>query len=244
MTNPLNDFLSSWGNPQLRHALMVHWPIVLSVLSLLFVVGLAINKGKSALLRMICLLVCLGFMVLGYITMQSGGNAENAAGLGSADADKVLDEHEEFGEKVPVFGAGCVGLVALTFIPQRTVRIIASWRAAVGCGGSAPWLGSTGHRGGLWGSWGFFLVYGYGVGAPQVGLMGSSAQSAESSVNEQWAASFRTEAWPIIEAQCIKCHNPDRGARGKSGKFDQTTLAAFLKGGRSGPATIPGKPEE
>ena len=237
-TSLLHDVLSAWGNPQLRHALMVHWPIVLSVLSTLFVLGLAINGAKSGLLRTICLLVCAAFMVLGYITMQSGTNAENAAGPRSAEADKVLDDHEEHGEKVPVFGAVCAALVAATFIPQRTVRIVASWLAVVSCGVSALWLAQTAHLGGL-------LVYRYGVGAPQQsGGTPTSAPSADASINQRWAADFRTEVWPIIEGHCIKCHNPDRVARGKSGKFDQTTLEGLLKGGRSGAAIVPGKPSE
>jgi len=92
---------------------------------------------------------------------------------------------------------------------------------------------------------GGLLVYRHGVGTPGSGVAATSAPSVvDASTNSQWASDFRAEVWPIIEGHCIKCHNPDRVARGKSGKFDQTTLAALLKGGRSGPAIVPGKPEE
>jgi mono/diheme cytochrome c family protein len=237
--NPMNlfrDFSSSWANPQLRHALMVHWPVVLSVLSALFVLILAINRGKSASLRTICLLLCLGFMVLGYITMQSGSNAENAAGPRSAEADKVLHDHEELGEKVPVFGAVCAGLMILTFIPKTGIRIGAAWLGVVACGVSAAWLAQTAHLGGL-------LVYTHGVGTPQ-SMNVITSQPADRTASASRTSLAHSEVWPILESHCIKCHNPDRVARGKSGKLDQTSLETLLQGGRSGPAIVPGKPEE
>lgn len=44
----------------------------------------------------------------------------------------------------------------------------------------------------------------------------------------------------IFQARCVFCH----GAEQKMGGLDMRTLASRLKGGKSGPALVPGKPEE
>ena len=45
---------------------------------------------------------------------------------------------------------------------------------------------------------------------------------------------------PIFQVRCIACH----GKRKQEGGVDLRTVASRLKGGRSGPALVPGKPEE
>ena len=45
---------------------------------------------------------------------------------------------------------------------------------------------------------------------------------------------------PIFQMRCAKCH----GKRRREGDLDLRTLASRLKGGRSGPAIVPGNPEE
>ena len=44
----------------------------------------------------------------------------------------------------------------------------------------------------------------------------------------------------ILQARCVVCH----GRRTQEGGLDVRTRASLLKGGRSGPAIVPGKPEE
>jgi uncharacterized membrane protein len=55
---------------------------------------------------------------------------------------------------------------------------------------------------------------------------------------------FRTQVFPVLSDRCFNCHNARRVAAGKSGGLDQTSLETILQGGRSGPAIVPGKPEE
>ncbi len=51
---------------------------------------------------------------------------------------------------------------------------------------------------------------------------------------------FVKEIKPLFEAACVKCH-----AKGKSkGDFSLETREAFLKGGETGPAAVPGKSAE
>src|SRR3954466_6746661 len=54
------------------------------------------------------------------------------------------------------------------------------------------------------------------------------------------AIDFTKEIKPLFEAACIKCH-----AKGKAkGGFSLETRDAFLKGGETGPAAVPGKSAE
>jgi uncharacterized membrane protein len=78
-----------------------------------------------------------------------------------------------------------------------------------------------------------------------------SADSAASSVAPAGAAEdvvkatfFREQVLTVFTDRCFNCHNEDRVAAGKSGGLDQTSRETMLRGGRSGPAIVPGKPEE
>jgi Protein of unknown function (DUF1553)/Protein of unknown function (DUF1549)/Planctomycete cytochrome C len=51
---------------------------------------------------------------------------------------------------------------------------------------------------------------------------------------------FRDKVAPILERRCLHCH----GAVTQKGKLSLKTAAAALKGGDSGPAIVPGKPEQ
>ena len=48
------------------------------------------------------------------------------------------------------------------------------------------------------------------------------------------------EALAVFQARCVRCH----GGLAKEGGLDLRTLESRLKGGKSGPALVPGKPEE
>lgn len=60
-----------------------------------------------------------------------------------------------------------------------------------------------------------------------------AAPSAEAAVSE-------TEVRAILQVRCVVCHGKSR----QEGGLDLRTLASRLKGGKSGPAVVPGKPEE
>ena len=54
------------------------------------------------------------------------------------------------------------------------------------------------------------------------------------------AADFAREIAPILEGACVRCHNPEK----TKGKLQLHTRAAAFKGGASGEAIVPGKPDE
>ncbi len=62
---------------------------------------------------------------------------------------------------------------------------------------------------------------------------GSPAKSAETLVTEQ-------EVLPYFYTRCVTCH----GKRKQEGNLDLRSVASILKGGKSGPAVVPGKPAE
>ncbi len=273
----ITDFQQTWADPQLRHAMLVHWPIVLSVLSIFFVLLMAFNGARSFLLRTFALLICAGVMAAGYIAVQSGDNADHSVKVDPGPARDMLHEHEELAEKVPYFGAVCTFLILCTFIPKPVIRKSAAWLAVLSCLGTAGWVANTAHFGG-------HLVYEHGVGTP--GIAAPSAPSAPAPTtpaetkpttppatsgaietkpadgsptveprpatpseeeakplsDDPKVAFFQTQIKPIILETCAKCHNASRARR--SGGLDQTSLAAIMKGGRSGPVIVIGKPED
>src|SRR4051812_2289257 len=54
------------------------------------------------------------------------------------------------------------------------------------------------------------------------------------------APSFAADIRPLLEAKCLRCH----GEKVRRADLDLRSVAAILKGGESGPAGIPGKPDE
>src|SRR5260370_37375577 len=51
---------------------------------------------------------------------------------------------------------------------------------------------------------------------------------------------FTEDIRPLLQAKCARCH----GARVKRAGLDLRTLAGVLKGGESGPAAVPGRPDQ
>src|SRR5580704_7576163 len=51
---------------------------------------------------------------------------------------------------------------------------------------------------------------------------------------------FRDKVAPVLEARCVHCHGDDS----PKGKLSLTKASGVLKGGESGPAIVPGKPDE
>ena len=56
---------------------------------------------------------------------------------------------------------------------------------------------------------------------------------------------FVKDVAPILERRCLECHGAEGGAdAAPKGMLSLATRAAALRGGESGPAVVPGKPEE
>jgi hypothetical protein len=244
------------ADPQTRHAALGHLPIALSVVVLLLALASAIWCGRNATLRWTTVVACALLVLTALITVQSGEDADaQLTGLLPADVTQLIHDHEERAEKVWIFGVVTGVLVALAVIRGRTALVM-SWLAVLGGAATVGWLALTAHDGGT-------LVYAYGVGTP-LSLTDRQAQgsptadadgqtttdadgqtTAEPALDDGGDARlvhFRQRVWPVLEENCIRCHNPVRAAR--AGRLDQTTIAGMLAGGRLGPAVVPGHPED
>ena len=67
--------------------------------------------------------------------------------------------------------------------------------------------------------------------------LGLAARTSCAAADDQL---FRDKVAPILERRCLHCH----GEATHKGNLSLSTAAAVFKGGDSGPAVVPGKPEE
>jgi len=79
---------------------------------------------------------------------------------------------------------------------------------------------------GEWRMAGGFVFVGVAVGT----LAAAAAAHAQTKVT------YADHVLPLVEANCAKCHNPDK----RKGDLDLTTYSAVLKGGGSGPVVVAG----
>jgi uncharacterized membrane protein len=172
----MNDMLDSFADPHMRHAILVHLPIVAAMLAPALVIALAVARFKNRTLA----LGAIALLLLGSIGAALAANAGEAAesnlgraGAGhSAPAEAALERHEELGEGGWMWPLIPAALLAMGLVPKKP-----AWRAAIGATafvatiGVAGWIATTAHAGGD-------LVYRYGVGAPSPGLAAPPASPA------------------------------------------------------------------
>jgi uncharacterized membrane protein len=166
MTNILffyRHIVSAISDPQEFHAMVVHLPIALGMVGVLFAVLVAVTKGAAPGIRWACVVLYGIGAAGGYLAQWAGGRAAqhlmNAGPALSPEAAKVLDDHGEFGEKVWIFMAIAAVFAAGTAIKHRGMRIVAIILLLAASVFAAGWVACTADRGGT-------LVYYYGVGAP------------------------------------------------------------------------------
>lgn len=237
------DILDAWNDPQMKHAMVVHMPITLSIIAAILGLLLAFQP-RSVWLRSLALIAVLLLAASAWVASGSGEAAEaGIEGALTSAAAEELDEHEDMGALVWFFAACAGGLVALTFIPQRTVQHIAGALSAVGLLLIAAWTAVVAHHGGT-------LVYEFGVGAPRSIGAASGANASDPAVTSTLAsagdarlAHFAEVVRPILEQNCWGCHNPSRARR--NGGLDLTTMDSILAGGATENEAVvtPGQPD-
>lgn len=162
----MNSFQMMWNDPHARHAMLVHWPVVLGLLGPAAVIATAFAGRKNFTVKLLALLVFLGASGGAWMASRAGHEAaEGVAAYGiSQGEDAALEAHEDLargGWKWPLFPAACM---ALTLIPVRIpfARVLLVGLALLSSVGVAWWVASTAHLGGE-------LVYRYGLGVPERG---------------------------------------------------------------------------
>src|SRR4051812_32314000 len=66
------------------------------------------------------------------------------------------------------------------------------------------------------------------------------ARAATSAAESAGPIDFARDVRPILQARCVDCHGPAK----QKGELRLDDWAAFLKGGSTGPAVVPGKAAE
>ena len=81
----------------------------------------------------------------------------------------------------------------------------------------------------------FFVSFGALADEPA-----SDAKPASPAVDPKASEFFENKVRPVLAERCLECHGPET----QKGNLRLDSLAAMLKGGDSGPALVPGKPDE
>lgn len=169
----MNDILELMQDPHARHAMLVHWPIVLGLLGVVPAAVLLATLGKSKSARIVGIIWFLLASGAAGLAANAGEEAEEGVEHGAISLteaeDHAVEHHEELGEggwKWPLIPAA---LMALSFAPGKRLRIAASAGALAASLGVAGWIALTAHAGGE-------LVYVQGLGVPERGsaIVGSS----------------------------------------------------------------------
>jgi uncharacterized membrane protein len=255
----INAMIDAFNSPATRHAMLVHLPIVLAMIGCAFALLAAVLRGNKTLIALA--IACQALLVgAAFVTTNSGEQAEHAIAIRLPDVvNQLVQQHEDMAGKVWLFGAGVFVLLVVSAAMRNAVGAICAWVAVLGSAGTIAWVSGTAHLGGE-------LVYQHGVGTPLTRAASPStsmpasrpsaapdrAASAPAKPDTETAtpadpvdvAFFREQVYPILSNNCFNCHNETRAAAGKSASLDQTSRETMLKGGRSGPAIVPGKPEE
>ncbi len=236
----IQSFLDAWNDPQMRHAMVVHFPVVLSVVTLPLAVLAALWSGKDRgrVFLWITLAAYLALAVSLFAARQSGEHAEHAAAAMSEAGELEMQEHEHHGHNLWQWPAVICIVAGVGFVRVKPVRIAAAWLVVSGGLLVAERVAHTADHGGR-------LVYVHGaVSGPVSGSTDSSTRSlaAGDTAADPRITFFREHVRPVLVDNCLRCHNPTRKRR--SGELDQTTMAAILAGGLGGPAIVPGRPDE
>lgn len=64
--------------------------------------------------------------------------------------------------------------------------------------------------------------------------------AATSAADEPPQVDFKRDVLPIFKRKCLECH----GEKKQQGGLDMSSRRAMLEGGHSGPALVPGEPDE
>jgi len=164
--------LQSLDDPHSRHAILVHFPIVLGALGLIPVLAFAVKKFDSRWASGVCVVWFLGAMVGLGLASGAGEEAyervESTRPPLSQAEEAALEEHESLGEGAWLWALPAVLLAGVTLVPKTPVRLGAGILLIAAAGMLGGFVAVTGHTGGK-------LVYEYGLGVPLRGQAPAAA---------------------------------------------------------------------
>lgn len=165
----MSDILEMLSDPHARHAMLVHFPIVLGLLGIVPVIALVVTRFKSQTLKIVAISCYLLMSAGAGLAASAGEEAEEHVedvqpGLTEVE-DDAIEEHEELGEGGWMWPLIPAVLIGVTFLKDKRVRIGGGALAIIASAGVAGWIGLTAHSGGT-------LVYVHGLGVPERGQGG------------------------------------------------------------------------
>jgi uncharacterized membrane protein len=163
VVDTFKSMLESLGDPQQRHAMMVHLPIAIAMLSAAGLLLFAIGRGRRTWLRRCCIVLYLLGGVLGLLTEKSGEAALDNLDVSTMTAAALerIEAHESMGEQAWLYFLATAALTAMTAVrfKRRDLRTTALVLAALSGLVTAGYISAIAHHGGA-------LVYVHGVGVP------------------------------------------------------------------------------
>lgn len=234
----IKQWSTVWEDPVMRHAMLVHFPIVISCLLIPLSLGAAgwMGRGRGGLAGG-CLIGC-GLLIISAFVAKNAGAAAHTAVDGSTDQHVAEMVHQHGAAAVRVWwlalAAGGVLLTSLFGRPvwQYTIRWLFFLLVLI-LAGYVAWVADLGGH----------LVYGEGVGMSQAPIERALAAAEQAARPQQdpRAAFFLRHVRPILSVHCWQCHTSS-GDESPAGKLDLTTIAGLLRGGQSGPVIVVGRP--
>ena len=153
----LSEMMQTLQDPHARHAVLVHFPIVLSLVGFLLTVVLAATRFKNQTLRWVAVACFLAGSAGAGLAAGAGEESEeqieDTQALTAAE-EQAISRHESLGEGGWMWPLGAGALVR-----KRKLQIGVGIAAVVAGAGVAGWVGWTGHTGGA-------IVYQHGLGVP------------------------------------------------------------------------------
>jgi uncharacterized membrane protein len=238
------DLTSTFDNPQMMHAVLVHTPIMFAVIGLLLALCSVIFHKNSLYAKGAFLFFVL-LALSSWLTSESGEKAEELIPntLPAAYWD-AINNHGAMAEKIWMFALAASLLSLAAFHKNPKIKWSAKGLMVLTALVANGWVAVTGHYGGE-------LVYKYGIGTPALVVETHQAKSENVSSpvsnGDSTAVEVRTEPIvfakdikPIFDTYCTSCHNPSDS----KGGLDMTVTEAFIRGGKkAGPPIIPGQPD-
>ncbi|MFZ2874477.1 MAG: c-type cytochrome domain-containing protein [Phycisphaerales bacterium] len=232
-----------WQTGGRLHPVLVHFPIALVALAAGAEVLSAVAGRRCGAVR------GLGMMVRGPSALARGCLVVGAPAAGITAWSGWLNAMHEHGGGGPLeieghrwvgIAAAAVALMAMGSVLAASWRLTETgmrvYRALVVL--AAMLMGAAGHMGGS-------LVYGgdylFSPLRAALGWERAETHASTTRVPPEDAGppvNFATEVWPILESTCIDCHGDVR----KRGQLRLDSLAAALKGGKTGPGVVKGDP--
>lgn len=164
----LSELMQTLQDPHARHAVMVHFPIVLSLVGFVLTAVLAATRFKNHTLRWVAVACFLAGSAGAGLAASAGEESEEQiedTQVLTAAEEAAISRHESLGEGGWMWPLGAGALVAITALPKRKLQIGAGIAAVAAGAGVAAWAGWTGHTGGA-------IVYQHGLGVPARGAGG------------------------------------------------------------------------